>query len=256
MNPAARTEYIVACIREAGSMYPDDAAAFLAEHDAHRRSEALTEAAAKLGRLADTVDARVASHYGPGLGSGIGPGSADMIREAGRALLDMAKKEDTSGATAGESTQPDPTPLVVRWDRTVIHPDADPTEPTIVCCLAADTGQPVALFLDDEHREALGLTLVDPNGDDDQEDAAPAELLNLATVLEIPRPNTGIPLQLRLSHGHADRWAICDRTGRRWYRDLGWMYEPDDDRLCDDGRFPLAEAVPLAREIAATEGGA
>jgi hypothetical protein len=52
-------------------------------------------------------------------------------------------------------------PLIVRWDRTVIHPD-DPAEDTIVCCLTGD-GQPVALMLDDELREALGLMLVDPN---------------------------------------------------------------------------------------------
>lgn len=80
----------------------------------------------------------------------------------------------------------------------------------------------------------------------------PAALLALAVVLEIPRPGILSPLQLRLSDGHADRWAICDRTGRRWYPE-GWMYEPMDDRLCDDGRFTLAEAVPLARQLA--EGG-
>jgi len=56
-------------------------------------------------------------------------------------------------------------PLIVRWDRTVIHPD-DPAEDTIVCCLT-EAGQPVALFLDDELREALGLQLVDPAPDDE-----------------------------------------------------------------------------------------
>lgn len=81
------------------------------------------------------------------------------------------------------------------------------------------------------------------------ESTQPAELLALAVVLEIPRPGTALPIQLRLSHGHADRWAICDRTGRRWYPE-GWMYEPADDRKCDDGRFTLAEAVPLARKLA------
>ncbi|MCX4751745.1 hypothetical protein OG455_41720 [Kitasatospora sp. NBC_01287] len=56
-------------------------------------------------------------------------------------------------------------PLTVRWDRTVIHPDPSiPGDETIVCCLAAD-GRPVALFLDDELREALGMQLVDPNPD-------------------------------------------------------------------------------------------
>lgn len=56
-------------------------------------------------------------------------------------------------------------PLIVRWNRTVIHPD--PTKPgdqTIVCCLT-DDGRPVALLLGDDLREALGLQLVDPNPD-------------------------------------------------------------------------------------------
>lgn len=54
-------------------------------------------------------------------------------------------------------------PLQVRWDRTVIHPDPlVPGDPTIVGCLTED-GQPVALFLDDELREALGLILIAPN---------------------------------------------------------------------------------------------
>ncbi|MDH6141133.1 hypothetical protein P3T35_003146 [Kitasatospora sp. GP30] len=52
-------------------------------------------------------------------------------------------------------------PLIVRWDRTVIHPQ-QPGEDTIVCCLT-NGGQPVALLLDDELREALGLVLVDPD---------------------------------------------------------------------------------------------
>jgi hypothetical protein len=80
-----------------------------------------------------------------------------------------------------------------------------------------------------------------------------AELLALATVLEIPRPGTGIPLQLRRSYGHSDRWAICDRTGRRWHREHGWVYEPDgirDEAQRDATRYTLAEAEPLARELA------
>lgn len=58
-------------------------------------------------------------------------------------------------------------PLSVRWDRTVIHPDPLVAgDPTIVCCLA-DDGQPVALLLDDELREALGGQLLEPNPDAD-----------------------------------------------------------------------------------------
>jgi hypothetical protein len=54
-------------------------------------------------------------------------------------------------------------PLIAHWDHAVIRPDPDkPDDQTIVCCLT-DDGQPVALFLDDELREAVGLLLVDPN---------------------------------------------------------------------------------------------
>lgn len=66
-------------------------------------------------------------------------------------------------------------PIPARWDRTVIHPhhpNGDTDGDTIVCLLADDgTRRPIGLFLDDEHRDALGLQLVDPNGDD----TAPAD---------------------------------------------------------------------------------
>ncbi|KND45339.1 hypothetical protein [Streptomyces stelliscabiei] len=77
--------------------------------------------------------------------------------------------------------------------------------------------------------------------------------LALATVLEIPRPGTGIPLQLRRSHGHTDRWAICDREGRRWHREHGWVYESQgirDEAQRDDTRYTLDEALPLAQQLA------
>lgn len=54
-------------------------------------------------------------------------------------------------------------PLIIRWDRTVIHP-GNTSDGTIVCCLTND-GQPAALLLDDEHREALDLQLIDPEGE-------------------------------------------------------------------------------------------
>jgi hypothetical protein len=65
------------------------------------------------------------------------------------------------------TTRPETTamePLIIRWDRLVSHPKKS-SEDTIVCCLTED-GQPVALLLDDELREALGLVLVDPNPED------------------------------------------------------------------------------------------
>lgn len=44
MNASEQSEYIVQCVRDAGSMYEADARAFLAEHDGHVRSAALNEA--------------------------------------------------------------------------------------------------------------------------------------------------------------------------------------------------------------------
>lgn len=79
--------------------------------------------------------------------------------------------------------------------------------------------------------------------------------LALATVLEIPRPGR-LPLQLRRSYAGGDRWAICDREGRRWDREGFFVYEAQnvDERTRTDTRFPLDEALSLAQQIAA--GGA
>lgn len=117
------------------------------------RTAALTEAADHLDRIADEVEAKVAAYYG--LASGIGPGSAGHVR--------MDAKEIRTLAVAPAPAPADADPIVVLWDRIVIHP-ADPAEPIIVCC-RTDDGAPVALFLTPEHREALGLQLVDPEGE-------------------------------------------------------------------------------------------
>jgi hypothetical protein len=71
--------------------------------------------------------------------------------------------EEKATAPAATATPQSGDPLTIRWDREVWHAESD-TDDTIVCCLT-DDGQPVALLLDDEHREALGLLLVDPTGE-------------------------------------------------------------------------------------------
>lgn len=43
MKPEQHAEYIVQCIREAGSMYEEDAREFLAQHDSHVRAEAAAD---------------------------------------------------------------------------------------------------------------------------------------------------------------------------------------------------------------------
>jgi hypothetical protein len=123
------------------------------------RAEALVEGAVVLERIAAETEARVAEHFGAA--SGIGPGSAEMVTASADTLRDLAGEKSSREAIATPQVD---APLAVRWDRTVIHPEADPADDTIVCCLDAK-GRPVALFLDDEHREALGLLLVDPTGE-------------------------------------------------------------------------------------------
>lgn len=52
MRAADRTDYIVRCLMDAGSMYEDGARSFLAEHDADQRAEVLTDAQEETLRLA------------------------------------------------------------------------------------------------------------------------------------------------------------------------------------------------------------
>ncbi|MFI5973549.1 hypothetical protein [Streptomyces sp. NPDC051452] len=82
-------------------------------------------------------------------------------------------------------------------------------------------------------------------------------LLAHVTVFEIPCTGSALPLQLRRSTASGDRWAICDREGRRWHRVHGFVHERQDLREPErtDTRFPLAEAWPLAQRIAAGEAG-
>lgn len=54
------------------------------------RDQVLTEAADHLDRIADQTEARVAEYYGPA--SGIGPGSADMVREAAKSVRELAAR--------------------------------------------------------------------------------------------------------------------------------------------------------------------
>lgn len=108
--------------------------------------------------------------------------AALILDERADSLREKSSREATATPQPGD-------PLVVRWDRTVIHPEADPTEDTIVCCLT-DDGRPVALFLDEELREALGLLLVDPHGDG--EDASTPQLTGrLARLLDAIRTHRG-----------------------------------------------------------------
>lgn len=54
------------------------------------REQVLAEAAEELERIADAVEAKVAEYYGQA--SGIGPGSAEMVREAARTVRSLAAR--------------------------------------------------------------------------------------------------------------------------------------------------------------------
>lgn len=70
--------------------------------DAHR-AENLVEGAVALERIADETEARVAAHYGAG--SGIGPGSAELVREAARTLRSMAGETATAPVASDSSRE-------------------------------------------------------------------------------------------------------------------------------------------------------
>lgn len=70
----------------------------------HKRAEALVElhqaeilqqAAGHLDQIADAVEAQVAAHFGPA--SGIGPGTADMVRNCATAIRSLTSTPQHTG---------------------------------------------------------------------------------------------------------------------------------------------------------------
>lgn len=94
------------------------------------------------------------------------------LEQATRAFETLAEKHDKAKAERDEARAKvaefttDTTPITLHWDRLVMHPKGSDDDQTIVACTTED-GRPAALFLDDEHREALGLQLVEPDPDID-----------------------------------------------------------------------------------------
>lgn len=147
-----------------------------AELDAVQRR--YTEDTAELKRTVDKAEAELKKYVG--VEPTVADESAYLTRclNAVREVCDTAEKQATRWeqplpvpewvATVREAAhgeRPEPlTPIPLHWDRLVMHPDGSEDDQTIVCCMTED-GRPAALFLDDEHREALGLQLIDPDGD-------------------------------------------------------------------------------------------
>ncbi|MGW1870968.1 hypothetical protein ACWCPS_36185 [Streptomyces mauvecolor] len=90
----------------------------------------------------------------------VGHNGAWRHHSFGQSQWDLKRwTDDTPTAAAAE-----PTPA--RWDWLVIHPQDNPDDDTIVCCLA-DGGQPIALRLDNHRREVLGDMLLNPPDPDE-----------------------------------------------------------------------------------------
>lgn len=107
------------------------------------------------------------------------------------------------------------------------------------------------------HCRAIVQALIEEKATPAPTDATPAfeSLLAHTAAFEIPQAGLLHPLQLRRSPEGGDRWAICDGEGRRWHREHGFVYEAQnqDEHTRTHTRFALAEAWPLAHQIAAGE---
>ena len=112
------------------------------------------------------------------------------------------------------NTPIDTTPIELRWEGTVIYPAVPSEDDTIICCTTLDDGRPAALFLDDEHREALGLQLVEPDPDSDDldtEGAFRAEVLQeVAQALEAQHCS---PESVALAHRLIEERLCTDCKG-------------------------------------------
>ncbi|MFH8792260.1 hypothetical protein [Streptomyces sp. NPDC017941] len=145
MRAADQSEYIVQCVREAASMYEDDARKFLAEHDSHVRAEALAEAG--LLPKADVVAwlTKKAREQTP---VELLPSKADRGAIRPDNLLMLAD------AVPAE-------PLVVSRFDTAIEP-APEEELVLTIGAIAEDGRPVALLLDVETRAKVAAWLTVP----------------------------------------------------------------------------------------------
>jgi len=124
-------------------------------------TETLAELEAPASRAAAglTTTERTMLHYALELAQDQIYSNGDEFTHDDQTALDTLRR-----VADGPDAATDTTPIVLRWDRLVMHPNDDADDQTIVACMT-DDGRPAALFLDDEYREALGLQLVDPDGE-------------------------------------------------------------------------------------------
>lgn len=136
-------------------------------------------------------------------------------------------------------------PLVVARYDTAIEPMPDEA-PVLIVGAVDENGLPVALLFDQDDRRKVADWLA-PEA---------TELLERTHAFELPWPGRWRSLLIERSYAGGDRWAICDREGRRWHFELGWVYEQSDlnEKTRTDTRFPLTEAWKIAHRIANGEG--
>ncbi|MFJ8153927.1 hypothetical protein [Streptomyces sp. NPDC094468] len=174
----------------------------------------------------------------------------DLIDTPRHTTSGTGEKDTSAGnqPTAGESTvahgRVEPM-IVSRFD--VAMEAAPEEEPVFTVGAVADDGRPVALLFDPEARRRVAGWL-----------APDALTLSHAVSFEIPWPGRWRPLLIHRSYAGGDCWWISDREGRRWHRQLGFVYEAHaiKESARTETRFPLSEAWPLAQRIAADETAA
>ncbi|MER8158113.1 hypothetical protein [Streptomyces sp. NPDC094472] len=146
--------------------------------------------------------------------------ASKIDRGAVRLFLDEAGKVSPAGAEIIQAA--DTTPLVVHWDRLVMPPTGEDDHTVIAC--TADDGRPVALFLTDEHRQALGEELLTPLGDEARELLAEIRRRGRAITVSqahrwlntrsVPRAHVRALLRRLAEHGDL---VVREERGRRTY---------------------------------------
>jgi hypothetical protein len=233
-------ERLLAALEVSPEVRPGEGPALVNEHDAGVQAKALEFAIARMTRWADREDRESVYSPGINFAIGILQSLATGMAAAGKDSREAESTQQAApgpqadgmctvancgpcsfqraiprpgyrcprlaaaGSVGKDICEAESTwlePLVVRWDRTVIHPEADPTDDTVVCCCSPEV-------------ERAGLL----------RDAVLAEGGQWTThrALKVFR-DAGVPITRHscrsLLHELADEGVLAqiDRVGRRYY---------------------------------------
>lgn len=114
-------------------------------------------------------------------------------------------------------------PVVLRWDRGVTHlPDGGAD----VQCIVTDTGAGALLTLDAEHREALGLMLLDPDGEDTTDEYGIRIVGKDISNEDVLEQSDSLSASQARLHGYRENWPTAVLMRRQI---LGSEWVPVDD---------------------------